>query len=43
MSLTVWLKKLDQKAISASRYKSYIDLHFESKNIDKIWEWLFKE
>lgn len=24
-------KKLDQKAISASRYKSYIDLHFESK------------
>ena len=26
-------KKLDQKAISASRYKSYIDLHFESKKI----------
>jgi len=24
-------KKLDQKVISASRYKSYIDLHFESK------------
>ena len=24
-------KKLDQKAISVSRYKSYVDLHFESK------------